>query len=240
MGNGGDGHSPGDVRERVYRYRVLERDILGRLGPDARVLDLGCSEGANSRRLQVGGATVVGVDVSLARLRRAVEICPVAAAAGERLPFAGGAFGLVYVSHVLHHARDHLTVLREIRRVLAPGGVLMVIETFEDNPLMRIAREVRPEWDGDRVRSRFRFSHLVGQIRSVGLEVRAARQFNVVYWAWEVAQSRIRALAGLLELTLRTEELVSRRLARFGAHGYIVARAPDGVSGAATETVAVD
>lgn len=53
-----------------------------------------------------------GVDLSL-------DIC--------RLPFRDGAFGLVIASHVLEHVVDDRSALAEIRRVLAPGGLALLL-----------------------------------------------------------------------------------------------------------------
>ena len=190
------------------------------------MLDLGCSAGSNFARLQTGGARGIGIDVSLARLRVARALCPVVQGVGERLPFADGTFDLVYISHVLHHAADHHLVLAECIRVLRPGGRLFLIETVDDHPLMRLARNIRPEWDTDQVRSRFRFAELAGDVRAAGFRIEAARQFNVVYWIWETAQARVAPpLARLHGQVVAVEERLGP-LRRWGAHGYLVAAAP--------------
>lgn len=55
-----------------------------------------------------------------------------------RLPYPGGAFDVVYCSHVLEHVDDDLAAMREFRRVLAPAGLALFLvpitaaETFED------------------------------------------------------------------------------------------------------------
>ena len=208
--------------ERVFTYFAVERAILARLSPGARILDLGCSDGSHMDRLGSGGS-VVGVDVSLAQLSVARKIAPVTAGVGERLPFRSGSFDLVYVSHVLHHAVDHREVVREMQRVLKPGGVAFVIETCEDSPVMRLARTLRPEWDSVPVRSRFRFSQLVSDLSHAGFRIESREQFNVLYWIWAFAKARFRPLAGLLEPVIRAELFASRRLRRYAAYGYVVA-----------------
>ena len=45
---------------------------------------------------------------------------------GKQLPFAAGAFSIVTCNSVLHHARDPLALLREIRRVAAPGAAILL------------------------------------------------------------------------------------------------------------------
>jgi SAM-dependent methyltransferase len=207
--------------ERVFTYFALERVVLSRLPAGSRILDLGCSEGANTGRLRSGGR-VVGVDVSLHRLRQAARLAPVAACAGERLPFRHEVFDLVYVSHVLHHASNHRAVLREIHRVLKPSGVVFLIETCEDSPVIRLARTIRPEWDSDAVRSRFRFADLLEDLRAVGFRLESSEQFNVLYWIWAFARSRFRPLSRLMGPVIRAELVAVRKLRRYGAYGYAV------------------
>jgi SAM-dependent methyltransferase len=211
--------------ERVFTYLPAERTVLAALPPDATILDLGCSDGPHIPRLSTGGR-VVGVDVPLARLVQARRLAPVAAAIGERLPFRERSFDMVYVSHVLHHAADHRAVLREIERVLKPDGVLFVIETCEDSPLMRLARTIRPEWDSDPVRSRFRFAELVAAIRGAGFDVEVTRRFNVLYWVWGFARRKVRSLERLQPFVVRAELMATRRLGRFAAYGWAIARKP--------------
>ena len=208
---------------RVYPYRAVEERLLSGLPAGARILDLGCSEGANLTRLAARGH-VIGVDASLQRLVEARRTAPVAAGVGERLPFAGGSFDLVYVSHVLHHASDHRVVLGEIHRVLKPDGAVLIVETFDDNPAVRLARNLRIGWDSDRVPSRFRFEGLISDVERSGFHVEERGQFNVVYWVWDVAQIKVPRLARLVHAAEQLEMAAAQRFRRFSAHGYILAR----------------
>ena len=94
-----------------------------------RVLDLGCGKGRFSRALAERGATVVGLDLSSAMLDGAAEIDRVRASA-RRLPFGPASFdGVVAVEVFEHLAPASLDqVCREIRRVLRPGGTLVIID----------------------------------------------------------------------------------------------------------------
>jgi SAM-dependent methyltransferase len=219
---------PGSVRgpehsERVYPYRTPEREALAALPGDARILDLGCSTGDNLSRLGAA-ARVVGLDVEMEALRRAVRLAPVVAGAGEHLPFPDGTFHLVYSSHVLHHAVDHVAVIREVHRVLVPEGLLFSIETVDDSPGIRLARRLHDRWHWSRVHSRFRFEDLRDDIELAGFRIEQSGQFNVVYWVWDVAQIRIPRLAGLVGLAERAERAIPPKLRRYGAHAYLAAR----------------
>ena len=91
--------------------------VLARLGATL-VLDIGCGEGALSR--VVSTAHVVGVDRSLTLLRQASALAVAGDATG--LPFADGVFDAAVTVNVLDHLAEPVTALREVHRVLRPGG----------------------------------------------------------------------------------------------------------------------
>ena len=96
------------------------RDQLRTLGSGRR-LDVGCGTG---RHLDPGDA---GVDLDHARLLAARERYRlVAVAEAHALPFPDGSFATVYAIRMLNDAGRIDLVLREIHRVLAPGGRLLV------------------------------------------------------------------------------------------------------------------
>ncbi|MGC8839658.1 MAG: class I SAM-dependent methyltransferase [Anaerolineae bacterium] len=95
----------------------------------ARALDLGCGTGGFLRELQ-GQWPAVGADLADLALRYCQRrgLRGTVQASADRLPFPDGAFGLVTCMDVLYHRAvvDERTALREIRRVLAPGGWFLV------------------------------------------------------------------------------------------------------------------
>ena len=104
----------------------LAGDVTGR-----RVLDAGCGSGPLSAALRDRGATVTGFDSSaemleLARKRLGGDAALYLAELGGPLPFPDGAFDVVVASLVLHYMEDWTVALAELRRVLAPGGRLIV------------------------------------------------------------------------------------------------------------------
>jgi ubiquinone/menaquinone biosynthesis C-methylase UbiE len=104
----------------------LAGDVNGR-----RVLDAGCGSGPLSAALRAKGAIVTGFDsspamVKLARRRLGEDAELHVADLSQPLPFADGAFDDVVASLVLHYLRDWTAPLAELRRVLKPGGRLIL------------------------------------------------------------------------------------------------------------------
>lgn len=105
---------------------ALAGDVHGR-----RVLDAGCGSGPLSEALRARGAIVAGFDssaamVELARERLGEDADLKVADISRSLPFADGAFDDVVVSLVLHYLQDWTAPLSELRRVLKPGGRLLL------------------------------------------------------------------------------------------------------------------
>lgn len=97
--------------------------------PPARVLDCGCGAGDNARLLRAMGWRVTGVTLDPAERRAAAEQCERVELAdlAAGLPFAADdSYELVVLSHILEHLADPATLLAETRRVLAPGGRIIV------------------------------------------------------------------------------------------------------------------
>lgn len=99
-----------------------------------RVLDVGCGQGIDVYRYALAEAEATGIDltprhVELARAHLAAMDVDAEIVEGdaERLPFADASFDRVSSNGVLHHTPDLPGALREIRRVLRPGGEARVI-----------------------------------------------------------------------------------------------------------------
>jgi SAM-dependent methyltransferase len=109
------------------RRRAL---LLREARPGERVLDLGCGAGRFVAALREAGAEPVGVEIAEAALARARRNAPGAdlrrVAPDGSLPLGHGDVDLVWCSEVLEHVPDTIALLTEVRRVLRPGGRLLL------------------------------------------------------------------------------------------------------------------
>jgi len=137
------------------RYKALDlHDAAvrtGRLLTRQRILDFGSGVGSLAPHLQDAfeDAYVVGADVSIRSLslaRQRHRGGPCVCFDGRRLPFDDNSFDWAIAACVFHHihASQHVPLLSEIRRVLKPGGGLMVYEHNPWNPLTRHAVDTCP------------------------------------------------------------------------------------------------
>lgn len=105
---------------------ALAGDVEGR-----RVLDAGCGSGPLFADLRARGAQVSGFDASpamleLARQRLGADADLTVADLSRPLPYADGAFDDVVCSLVLHYLQDWSAPLSELRRIVRPGGRLLL------------------------------------------------------------------------------------------------------------------
>ncbi len=125
----------------LWRPRALwALDRFRAPGPVRRALDLGCGTGELTRLAarHFPGAEVVGVDFTAAMLAEARRRTPTGSAAVRygratalSLPFADAAFDLAMNAFLVRNLVDLDAALREMRRVLRPGGVLLILEITE-------------------------------------------------------------------------------------------------------------
>ncbi|MEV0121442.1 class I SAM-dependent methyltransferase [Streptomyces sp. NPDC050703] len=120
----------GDARS-LRQARVLAAALGPATSRPATVLDVGCGDGtaAATAAPLLAGHRVIGVDWSQDALKRAHAHLPDVVRgelADGGLPFAGGAADAVLFSEVIEHLVDPDSALDELRRVLRPGGHLML------------------------------------------------------------------------------------------------------------------
>jgi demethylmenaquinone methyltransferase / 2-methoxy-6-polyprenyl-1,4-benzoquinol methylase len=99
--------------------------------PGERILDLAAGTGTSSLPFAAAGAMVVPTDFSLGMLevgKRRLPQLSFVAGDGMRLPFRDGAFDAATISFGLRNIQDRMAGLAELRRVVRPGGRLVVCE----------------------------------------------------------------------------------------------------------------
>ena len=110
------------------RRKVIERVISDlRLPARARILDAGCGSGRNMVEFARHG-TVTGIELSQTsvQLARGRESGEVIEGSVLEMPFEADSFDLAASLDVIEHLQDDVAALRELRRVVAPGGTLLV------------------------------------------------------------------------------------------------------------------
>jgi SAM-dependent methyltransferase len=122
-------------RHRYEEYAPWMPEVMGFSDfAGKRLLEVGCGMGTDLLQFARGGANVTGVDLtprSVETSRRHLElydqIGDFALSDAEILPFAAESFDVVYSNGVLHHTPDTAGAVREIHRVLRPGGLARVM-----------------------------------------------------------------------------------------------------------------
>lgn len=180
----------------------LEQALVFRLaGPLAgrHVLDVGCGDGAHVIAAARQGARAVGADrspamIGAARQRAAEAGLPAEfrVADASALPFADGRFDVVLAVTVLCFVRDAPGALREMARVLAPGGRLVLGElgrwsAWAARRRYR-ARRGSPLWRGARFRTA---GELHALAQDAGLEVQGVR--GAVFYPPHAGAARLMA-----------------------------------------------
>ena len=139
----------GEGPEYFWRYKVVDlARICAESGVRPRaVLDFGAGVGNSVPYLreQFPGAEITCLDVSRKSLsvgeRRFPGAADFAWFDGGRIPFNDATYDVAFVACVLHHiaASEHVRLLGELKRVVRPGGMVMV---YEHNPYNPVTRKV--------------------------------------------------------------------------------------------------
>ncbi len=144
-------------------------DYLAQRGIEVRgrrTLDLGCGYGGYALALSSRGAQVVGVDLKAAHRLPGI---PTLDANALSLPFKKATFDLVVCASLIEHVLDPPTLLKEIVRVLQPGGTAYL--SFP--PFYSF-------WGGHQ----FSPFHLLGESRALKIN-RALGRYKKKEWVWD-------------------------------------------------------
>jgi len=140
-----------------HRYKVhwrLQSAVGFQTTWGLRVLEVGCGCGSEAELFARAGAHYTAIDLTNAAVsitRRRFQLLGLEGrfvqGDAENLPFPSGSFDLVYSHGVLHHTPDTARTVREIFRVLAPGGRAVIMlyyrDSFNYKVNLRIIRRLR-------------------------------------------------------------------------------------------------
>ncbi len=182
------------VEDGMWWYRALHARVLDAVGqPHGRLLDAGCGTGGFLARLKSRwpGAEAEGLEYFPAAASRAAAKsgCAVACGSVLEMPFADASFHSVTSMDVLCHAAvEPEPALAEIRRVLAPGGRLVLnLPAFQ---WLHSAHDIRVH-----NARRFTAPQLAGQLRAAGFTGIRTRYWNALLLPLMVIQRKIMASA---------------------------------------------
>ena len=195
-----------------------------------RILDVGCGTGANLLMLsQYGDAEGVDVSEDALAFCRERGLDKVRLGAAEELPYEDGTFDLVTALDVVEHLDDDLAGLREMRRVLRPGGrVLLFVPTFMF--LWGLQDDVSNH------RRRYRLPQLQRVLEQAGFEIERTTYANITFFLPILAMRQLMRLTGIKadsENNINVSALNGVLGGVFGAESWFLKRMnlPFGVSG---------
>ncbi|HEX5602840.1 MAG TPA: methyltransferase domain-containing protein, partial [Pyrinomonadaceae bacterium] len=203
-------------------HRVIDRR--------PRILDVGCGTGANLLMLSNYG-DAEGVDVSEDALAFCRErgLTNVKLGAAEALPYEDGTFDLVTALDVVEHLDDDLAGLREMRRVLRPGGrALLFVPTFMF--LWGLQDDVSNH------RRRYRMPELQRVLEQAGFEIERTTYANITFFMPILAMRKLMRLTGIKaesENNINVSALNGVLARMLGAESFVLRymNIPFGVSG---------
>ncbi len=120
--------------ERLYRLRCIDK--LGHsFRGDESLLDAGCGDGGVARLLRDRVREITAIDVEPSPAWRDEPGLTFRVGDAEELPFGDSSFDLVHSKDSLHHMDAPERALAEYRRVLKPGGNVLIVEANRFNPI---------------------------------------------------------------------------------------------------------
>ncbi len=130
------------------------RFILKHLGDvkGKTLLDLGCGAGENSVYFSKLGARCVASDYSPGMVEVALKLAEKNGVSVEgrvinamAIDYPDNSFDIIYAANLLHHIPDPLITIREMHRVLKPGGKMCFWDPLRHNPVINIYRKIATE-----------------------------------------------------------------------------------------------
>ena len=214
-------HGPQGAPSR--KQRGILQHLHGLVG--VRLLEVGCGDGPYlALASQQDAASIVGVDISTLILREARQrvvhegragIVRLAAADAVSLPFADALFDRLLATQVIEHVPRHEAALGEMRRVLRPGGELVISTDHSHNRVTqslrwptRVVRRMlgRSENHPAFLHRSYTRAEFLAVLRSAGFEV---LELSTYRFSWPTSLGKVRPLVRLLDAV--EESLIRHR-----------------------------
>jgi SAM-dependent methyltransferase len=202
--------SPEQLAMQYFRYRMAAD-----LAPGGAVLEVGCGSGMGLPYLQAHSEMVVGGDYTMALLEEARRHLPDANLVrmdAQRLPFRDRSFDAVVMLEMIYYVADQEAALAECRRVLKPGGKLMICLPNRD----------RPDFNPSPFSTRYpNLNEIATLLAKAGFEARVYGGFVV-----EAATSRDRILGPIRHVAVRYRLIPSSMRAKSMIKRMLYGRLP--------------
>lgn len=209
------------VHAQGSEFALLQAELAGQGA--ARLLDLGCGAGHVSFHVAPLVKEVVAYDLSqqmldvvaAAAVDRGLNNISTVQGAAERLPFADAEFDFVFSRYSAHHWSDLGQALREVRRVLKPGGVAAFVDVLSPgSPLLdTYLQSVEVLRDTSHVRD-YSAGEWMRQVSEAGLHVRSSsrQRLRLEFGSWV---TRMRTPAVFCEAILQLQQAMGNEVREY-------------------------
>jgi 2-polyprenyl-6-hydroxyphenyl methylase/3-demethylubiquinone-9 3-methyltransferase len=173
-------HSAQPVHDDLYLWKAVERQLLSRVPMKGRLIELGCGNGLNARKMATLGYTVTATDASVSAIECARSnnhsICFETASVYDPLHERYGVFDCVVSLDVIEHLYAPRALARLAFNLLKPGGVALISTPYHGwlkNTLIaatnRFDAHADPLWDNGHIKL-FSRATLRALLKEAGLE----------------------------------------------------------------------
>lgn len=205
------GQWTGPYRHHMQKRKQWVEGVLhawrSRRGADPAIgLDLGCGDGTNLGWLASHFTSFYGSDYNLLRLLRALKLGTRARlfmADIGAYPASDDSFDVIFFNHVLEHIPDDVAALREVRRILKPGGLLILGVPNEGAGFWQLAYRLQPKLRATSDHCHFYTADSVaGQCSRAGLTVQTTHPigWGVPHWTLDAVVRRFKWVDDGLEM----------------------------------------
>jgi len=183
------------LQDALYRYRARQLTLMNG-GQPGRVLDVGCGRGLLLAQLQKLGWDVVGTELSEGSASYPREVLGLPVQVGDLADqhFPSGHFDAVVMWHVLEHVIDPAATMREVNRLLRPGGIFLIGVPNFASLEARVSGDKWFHLDVPRHLNHFTPHSLRRALKRTGLRVRRMQFFAPEFDSFSFVQSTLNRL----------------------------------------------